>query len=95
MSLGLESTDFEWLDPEQHMSQLSQENVASTDIIVGLGAPTATADSTFLKEGYLHVMEGVLPRSEEQAPPTPLARMALKFVRKASDPSIVVSSSLT
>lgn len=52
MSYGLESTDFEWLDP---LVQVPSENVF-----------TGESSSQFLKEGYLHVMEK-LPKSVESA----------------------------
>lgn len=82
MSLGQESTDFEWLDAEQHPPQcphLSEKDRAST------------TDSDFLKEGYLHIMEQIPSRSEDDAQ-TALSRMAMKLVRRTSDPSIVVGS---
>ena len=81
MSLGQESTDFEWLDPQEHI--FAQQN--------GDSAATPAASSDFLKEGYLHVMEQLPPRTDED---TPLARMAMKLVRRASDQSILVSSLL-
>lgn len=77
MSLGQESTDFEWLDPELLTSQLSSQD----------GDAGATSD--FLKEGYLHVMEK-LPAKGEEEDTTNLSRMAMKMVRKMSDPSILV-----
>ncbi len=50
MSLGLESTDFEWLDPQVSgsMSSISSEN----------------RPGQFLKEGYLHIMEKKVESSQ-------------------------------
>lgn len=48
MSMGQESTDFEWLDP-----------VLSTTLDNG-----AAESSLFLKEGYLHLMEELPPKKE-------------------------------
>lgn len=87
MSLGQESTDFEWLDPEQHSSQVTQEQHSSQLT----QESDATATSDFLKEGYLHVMER-LPSKDEEDSSTALTRMAMKLVRRMSDPSILVGT---
>ena len=78
MSFGLESTDFEWVEPEElHHPHLAQ------DVANGGTA----ANSGFLKEGYLHIMEKLPSKGEDT---NTFSRMALKLVRRMSDPSILV-----
>ena len=75
-SLGYETTpDFEWLDPLLHTAKLTQESLIA-------------ANSDFLKEGYLYIMEKLAPKCEE----TSTLDRAMSLVRKLSDPSLLVSS---